>query len=207
MYRVAYVDETDSEIRRFQRFARNYFDVVPIKPNAEKEITVNEILENHVDAVVSDFDLTDQDPTIHYNGANLLSLILEERESFPVFILTSFEADAVSKGDDVNIVYEKTEFNDGEKFLVRVKNQIEKYYHKIEENEKKLIALVEKSKTERLNAQEEDDLRDLDKFIEKALDRKSAIPDVARTQAEGEQLAELLKKVEELTTKLTKDNE
>jgi hypothetical protein len=203
-FKVAYVDESDMEIRKFQRFAHNHFEVVPIKPNPDKEVTAGEVFENNVDAVVSDFDLTDQEPTIHYNGAELISLILAERESFPVFILTSYEADAVSKGDDVNIVYEKTELGEGDKFLVRVRNQIEKYYHKLDEGERRLLSLIEKSTKEGLNAHEHDEVRALDKFIENALDKKSAIPDEVRDASNASQLGELLKKVEDLNDELTK---
>jgi len=206
-FKVAYVDEAPAEVRKFQRYARNYFDVVPITPKSEPNDTVDEILENHVDAVVSDFDLSDQDPTIHYNGAKLVSQILEQRELFPVFILTSFEDDAVSKGDDVNIIYEKSEYNNGERFLERVKNQIEKYQHRIEENEKKLLDLIEEGKKRNLLAPEEDELKRLDKFIERALDKPSALPDVVREGQEGGHLIELLQQVDDLAKKLSNDNE
>jgi len=203
-YKVAYIDEVDSERRRFQRFARNYFDVIPFRPNREKEITVSEILESHVDAVIADFDLSEQDETIHYTGDQLVSLILEEREMFPVFILTSYEDDAVSKGEDVNIVYEKSEIANGEKFLERVKTQIEKYYSKLEEAEKRLLALIEKGKETKLDAQEEKELAELDSLIEKSLDKKIVVPDKIKEDTEEDKLGDLLKKVDELAKKLEK---
>lgn len=206
-FRVAYVDESDSDLRKFQRFSRNYFDVIPIKPYQNIEKTAAEILDNHVDAVIADFDLSEQDPLIHYNGANLVSLILQERDMFPVFILTSYEDDAVSKGEDVNIVYEKSEMADGEKFLERVKSQIEKYYHKLEEAEKHLIELIQKSKIGKLDALEEDEVKKLDSLIEKALDKKTPIPDNIRQGKEVKDLSELLRKVDELAKKLDIKNE
>jgi DNA-binding NarL/FixJ family response regulator len=206
-FRVAYVDESDSDLRKFQRFSRNYFDVIPIKPYQNIEKTAAEILDNHVDAVIADFDLSEQDPLIHYNGANLVSLILQERDMFPVFILTSYEDDAVSKGEDVNIVYEKSEMADGEKFLERVKSQIEKYYHKLEEAEKQLIELIQKSKIGKLDALEEDEVKKLDSLIEKALDKKTPIPDNIRQGKEVKDLSELLRKVDELAKKLDIKNE
>jgi hypothetical protein len=201
-YKVAYIDESDVDIRRFQRFARNYFEVFPLKPNKKKEITIEEILDCHVDAIIADFDLSEQDETIHYNGADLVNLILEVREQFPVFILTSYEDDAVSKGEDVNIVYEKSEMSNGEKFLERVKNQIEKYQHRIEDAEKKLLALIEDSKKRKLDAAEEEEIIKLDSLIEKALDKKTQIPEIIKHRNEAEDLSKLLKKVDELTKKL-----
>jgi DNA-binding NarL/FixJ family response regulator len=203
-YRVAYIDESDVDIRKFQRFARNYFEVIPFKPNREKEITATAILESKVDAVIADFDLSEQDETIHYTGAELVSLILEERELFPVFILTSYEDDAVSKGEDVNIVYEKSEMANGEKFLERVKNQIEKYYNKLDEAEKKLLALIEKGQQTKLDAQEEQELADLDSLIEKSLNKKIVVPDKIKKDTEEDKLGDLLKKVDELAKKLEK---
>lgn len=203
-YRVAYIDESEVDIRKFQRFARNYFEVIPFKPNREKEVTAAAILESKVDAVIADFDLSEQDETIHYTGAELVSLILEERELFPVFILTSYEDDAVSKGEDVNIVYEKSEMANGEKFLERVKNQVEKYYNKLDEAEKKLFALIEKGQQTKLDAQEEKELADLDSLIEKSLNKKIVVPDKIKKDTEEDKLGDLLKKVDELAKKLEK---
>jgi len=201
-YIVAYIDESDADIRRFQRFARNYFDVVPFRPNREMEVTATSIFESKVDAVIADFDLSEQDETIHYTGAELVSLILEERELFPVFILTSYEDDAVSKGEDVNIVYEKSEMANGEKFLERVKNQIEKYYNKLEEAEKKLLSLIDKGQQTKLDALEEEELKELDSLIEKSLNKTILVPDKIKEDIEEDKLGELLKKVDELVKKL-----
>ena len=203
-YKIAYIDESDVDIRKFQRFARNYFEVIPVKPNREKEITAATILESHIDAVIADFDLSEQDETIHYTGADLVSLILEERELFPVFILTSYEDDAISKGEDVNIVYEKSEMANGEKFLERVKTQIEKYYNKLNEAEIRLLALIEKGKAAKLDAQEEAELEELDSLIEKSLNKKIIIPDKIKKDTEEDKLGDLLKKVDELANKLEK---
>ena len=203
-YRVAYIDESEPDIRKFQRFASNHFDIIPFKPQKDIEISAKEILDSHVDAVVADFELSEQDVTIHYNGADLLGLILQERESFPVFILTSYEEDAVSKGDDVNIVYEKGEMSQGEKFLERVKSQIEKYYHRLDEAERRLLELIDESRKRQLDAFEEDEIFRLDALIEKALDKKSQIPDKIREKKETGNLTELLTKVDELAKKLGK---
>ena len=204
-YKVAYVDESDSDIRRFQRFARNYFEVIPIKPDREIENTASAILESQVDAVISDFDLSEQDERIHYNGDELVVSILKERDLFPVFILTSYEDDAVSKGEDVNIVYEKNEMVKGENFLERVKNQIEKYYNRLAMAESRLLELIEKGKKTNLDAVEEKELTDLDSLIEKSLNKKTVIPDKIKEDLEEDKLGKLLKKVDELAKRLEKD--
>lgn len=201
-YKIAYIDESDSDVRRFQRFSFNHFEVVPIIPKASIEDTCNEILQNHIDAIISDFDFSEQLSTVHYDGTDLVSFFLKKREGFPVFILTSYEDDAISKGEDVNIIYEKKEMDQGETFLQRVKAQIEKYKHKIELEEARLLELIAETKKRKLSASEIDELAELDSKIEKSLDKESRIPNILRDDKEASDLSELLKKVDELTKKL-----
>lgn len=201
-YKIAYVDESASDTRKFQRFSYNYFEVIPIIPNDTIEETCKAILESHVDAIISDFDFSEQLSTVHYDGTDLVSLFLKKREDFPVFILTSYEDDAISKGEDVNIIYEKKEMDEGEKFLERVKAQIKKYKHKLETEENRLLELISESKKRKLNATEMEELSELDSKIEKALDKESRIPNILRGDKEASDLAELLKKVDELAKKL-----
>lgn len=201
-FKVAYVDESDADTRRFQRFSYNYFDIVPFIPKDSIDDTCDDILESHVDAIISDFDFSEQLSTIHYDGTDLVSLFLKKREGFPVFILTSYEDDAISKGEDVNIIYEKKEMDQGETFLQRVKAQIEKYKHKLETEENRLLELLSESKNRKLTAIEREELASLDSKIEKALDIESRIPNILRDDKEASDLAELLKKVDELTKKL-----
>jgi len=206
-YKIAYIDEDPSDTRRFQRFSYNFFDVVPIIPKDSIDDTCNEILENHVDAIVSDFDFAEQLSTVHYDGTDLVSLFLKKREGFPVFILTSYEDDAISKGEDVNIIYEKKEMDEGEQFLERVKAQIEKYKHKLETDENRLLELIAESKKRKLDALEREELAELDSKIEKALDKESRISNILRDDKEASELSELLKKVDELAKSLGKKDE
>lgn len=206
-YKIAYIDEDQSDTRRFQRFSYNFFEVIPIIPKDSIEETCNEILENHVDAIVSDFDFAEQLSTVHYDGTDLVSLFLKKREGFPVFILTSYEDDAISKGEDVNIIYEKKEMDEGEQFLERVKAQIEKYKHRLETDEKRLLELIAESKKRKLDALEKEELAELDSKIEKALDKESRISNILRDDKEASELSELLKKVDELAKSLGKKDE
>jgi len=206
-YKIAYIDEDQTDIRRFQRFSFNYFDIIPIIPKDSIEDTCQEILEHHVDAIISDFDFAEQLTTVHYDGTDLVSLFLKKREGFPVFILTSYEEDAISKGEDVNIIYEKKEMDEGEMFLERVKAQIEKYRHKLEMDETRLLELIAQSKKRRLDAVEMEELSELDSKIEKSLDKESRITNLLRDDKEASELSELLKKVDELAKSLGHNNE
>jgi HPt (histidine-containing phosphotransfer) domain-containing protein len=206
-YKIAYIDEDQTDIRRFQRFSFNYFDIIPIIPKDSIEDTCQEILEHYVDAIISDFDFAEQLTTVHYDGTDLVSLFLKKREGFPVFILTSYEEDAISKGEDVNIIYEKKEMDEGEMFLERVKAQIEKYRHKLEMDETRLLELIAQSKKRRLDAVEMEELSELDSKIEKSLDKESRITNLLRDDKKASELSELLKKVDELAKSLGHNNE
>ncbi|NIJ54015.1 hypothetical protein [Dyadobacter arcticus] len=206
-YKVAYVDESDIDVRRFQRFSYNHFDVTIIPPLPLLEDTSDLVIESHVDALVADFDLSEQNSAIHYNGTDLVSSILGKMEGFPVFILTSFEDDAISKGEDVNIVYEKKEMDQGEKLLDRIRIQIDKYKHKLERDENRLLELLLDGQNRNLNAFEIEEIAELDQRIEKALDGESRIPNELRQSKDTRKLSELLTKVDMLAQKLRKSHD
>lgn len=215
-FKVAYIDESQEEIGKFQRFCFPTFEVVPIIPKASIEETCLDILENHVDAVVSDFEFSEQASDIKYDGTDIISLFLSKREGFPVFIFTSYEPEAISKSDDVNIVYEKGEkylsddsgnITKNERLIERIKLQIEKYRHKLETDENRLLELIAESKKRKLDALEKEELAELDSKIEKALDKESRISNILRDDKEASELSELLKKVDELAKSLGKKYE
>lgn len=209
-YKVAYIDEMDSDIRSFKRSvllrANEKFEVVAIKPRADINETVSLIFENFVDAVVADFRLSEEDPTVHYNGSDLIKEVLNIRDDFPVFILTSFEDDAVDQGFDVNIVYEKVDVQETSKFFDKVILQIKKHKAKIESAELRILELTEKRKNTPLTNSEEQELLELDSLIEKSLDRKSKMPTDLKASTNSERLEELLNKADKIIEAINKKN-
>lgn len=209
-YKVAYIDEVDRDIRSFKRSvllrANEKFDVITIKPKPSIEETVSEIFENNVNAVVADFRLSEEDPTVHYNGSDVIRTVLNIRKGFPAFILTSFEDDAVDKGFDVNIVYEKKDIQTDSKFFDKVIIQIKKHLAKIESAEIRLLELIEKKKNSSLSFSEEKEFMDLDELIEESLDNRSAIPENLKLFANAEKLESILKKADEIINEVKKSN-
>lgn len=209
-YKVAYIDEMDSDIRSFKRSvllrANEKFEVVAIKPKANINDTVSMIFENFVDAVVADFRLSEEDPTVHYNGSDLIKEVINIRDDFPVFILTSFEDDAVDQGFDVNIVYEKVDVQESSKFFDKVILQIKKYKAKIESAELRILELTEKRKNDPLTNSEEQELLELDSLIEKSLDKQSKMPVDLKATTNSERLEELLNKADKIIEAINKKN-
>ena len=201
-YRVAYIDEQDADIRSFKRSVLlrsvEKFEVCSVKPKSSIEDTIVEIFDCGVDAVIADFRLSEEDPTVHYNGSDIVREVLNIRAEFPVFILTSFEDDAIDKGFDVNIVYEKKDIQENGKFFEKVILQIKKHKSKIENAELRLNELLVKKQKEPLNNREEEELIELDSLIEKTLDKRNSIPADFKKITNTEKLRELINKTDEL---------
>lgn len=218
MYKILFVDEQQEDIDSFKDYIEEkdlegIFEVHDKYPLENLESMIDEVMSMHLDAVITDFRLNEYKENIDYNvpydGAQLVEGILAEREDFPCFVLTSFDDEAVGKSEDVNIVYIKGILHGTEKetkakatFLDRLKNQISHYQSKLEKAEHRLIELLAKTKTQELDALEEQELLRLDSLIEKSLDKKFVVPDAVKRTTESKSLSELLKAVDELKKKL-----
>ena len=218
MFRILFIDEDQEDINAFKDYIEKKdvnleFEVITQYPLEDLGKMVDQIISLHVDAVVTDHMLNDIktniDYNIPYNGVQLVHSLSQKRERFPCFILTYFEDKAVAQSTDVNLVYTKGILYDSEKdteakvnFLDRIKNQIIHYRKTIEDSENRLLELIAKREADGLNAHEEDEMICLDTFIEKSLDKKSILPSTAKEMKASDSLSELLKKVDELTTKI-----
>ncbi|WP_437371252.1 hypothetical protein [Maribacter litoralis] len=201
-YKVAYIDEVDSDIRSFKRSvllrANTKFEVIVIKPKEDINETVEEILASSVDAIVSDFKLSEEAPQIHYNGSDIINAVLRIRDNFPVFILTSFEQDAEDKGSDVNIVYEKVDVQESSKFFDKVVHQIKKHKSKIESAELRILELKKRQKDNPLTMSEEQELIDLDSLVSNSLDKRGFIQNDIKVSSNTDRLQALINKADDI---------
>ena len=218
MYKILFIDEEQDDIDSFfdyieEKDVDGEFEIKSVLPSKSLEEMVEEIISYHPDAIVTDFMLNEIktliDYNIPYNGVELVEEILMQREGFPCFVITSFDDEAISKSDDVNLVYIKgilhgTEIESKAKasFLDRVKNQIIHYQTNLVTAENRIIELLQKKEETALNANEEEELIHLDGLIEKALDKRYNIASHIKTESESESLTQLLNKVDELTQNL-----
>lgn len=108
---IVYVDEDEDALWDFQFDAdkSNFFhEVIVLKPEARLDDMVEALLALPIDALVSDFRLSDAFP-VEYDGGKLVKAFLATRADFPCFIRTSWDNDALHGTDDVNRVYSKEE--------------------------------------------------------------------------------------------------
>lgn len=172
---IAYIDENEDARANFwtDAYQSGFFeDVHILPPEPILEEMVGKLLELRIDAVISDFQLTDAGP-VDYTGEALIEAILNKRASFPCFIQTSFDEVALKAADDVNRVYSKDV--DRTQFMKRIALQIEHHRNRLSDWDAELQGLLAIDRKV-LTAGQIDRIVELDEFIEEnmGLDDKVA---------------------------------
>ena len=123
------------------------------------------------------------------------------------FIITSFDNDAVSETDDVNLIYVKNILNNKEEgvkvhFYDKIKEQISKYQKSIELAKNELHSLLTKKEDGDIDPTQEQKIIELDDFLEKSLDNYSALPSEMKKVSNLDKLTSMIAKVDELLEKI-----
>lgn len=215
-YKVIFIDE---ELEQQEQFL-DYMDAVGDKLSVKclfPESTIEEMLavieDEKPDAIVSDYILNDMKTDIKYNvaysGVELLTAYQQMRPGFPCFVLTSFDSDAIVETKDVNLVYvkllltsKKMEEDIKVRFCDKVFEQISKYKKSIIDAQSEIDQLIAKRRSGESTLADDERLLELDSFIEKSLDAESKVPDDMKTTENINNLSLMIKKAEELLSKL-----
>ncbi|MCB0167724.1 MAG: hypothetical protein KDI79_26090 [Anaerolineae bacterium] len=206
-HKVAYIDEVSSDIRQFQRHVHATLDVLSFMPKPNLDEFVEELLSSEAEAIVADHRLNEyQDEVqdhIDYTGTQLLEKIWEIKKGFPGIILTSHDDDAVQEIEDVNYVYPKEIlFSDnpiGQVSLAeKIRIQINHYQAMLTKKSDRFHELLKKSDTEKLTEAEENELLNLDSFLESTLNNHNALHPDKKSQLVVGRLDELLNSTNEL---------
>ncbi|HJP19228.1 MAG: hypothetical protein CMD96_08915 [Gammaproteobacteria bacterium] len=212
-YKIAYIDDEKGELLDFQEFMGSDFDTIALLPKADIHEMVEDLFQLNTRAVIVDHLLSvykkKGKPNIPYDGVDLVEEILSKKALFPCFILTQKETEAIESSKDVNFVYSKriiTTHDEKEKtiFKEKIRTQIEHYLKRIEDGEKELKKLLNKSKSKKLNAKEEERLLELDHFIEQSTNKKSSLPKRLKESTGLKKLDELIKNTSEIISELKK---
>lgn len=214
-YKVIFIDEEIEQQNEVENYFDKYnekIDLIAIVPRNSIELMMQELDEYHPDAIISDFSLNemkgDVKGNIPYNGVELREEYLKRREGFPFIVLTAYDYQAVPKSEDVNAVYVKAsifnEENENPKvtFGERVIYQIDHYRKNIEDKQSELENLIEKRRKGETSCAEEQRIIELDSFLERALDKKNAIPVDLKISTNSDRLKSLLDKTDEILKKL-----
>ncbi len=216
MYKIIFIDEVQADIHRFERYVdqkdtEKEFEVIGEMPEENIDEFIEHILSENFDAVISDFQLSEYKSNITYTGVDLVERILQKREKFPCFVMTSHDDRAVSNSSDVNIVYIKGLMNKEDNvkitFLERIKNQIIHYQKRIHESQKEFCEIIKESKTQNLSAKKETRLLELDKILENTFNQESNIPAQLKEKSTLDDLHKMIENTDKLLKKLDDENE
>lgn len=222
-YKIIYIDEQEDDRDAFEDFIEQkdtdkLFEVLPLPPVQTLDEMLEIVRTSSADAIISDFNLNEHirnlGHPVEYDGVELVTSYLEMRDKFPCFVLTSFPSQAAVESSDVNIVYIKNEIRGAKSkdkidlnFLERVKIQIDHYRARIEEAEGRITELLALRKTGDIDALLEQELIDLDDFLEASIDNRSRkkIPPEFKNLSNSQKLNELFEKVGNLIEKVEKN--
>ncbi len=218
MYRILFIDEEQETFDYFNDYVdssstKDQIEVITLFPLENMEDTIEAIFKINPDAIITDFMLNDIKSDIiynvPYNGVELMESLLEIREGFPFFVLTSFDDVAVSQSEDVNKIYIKNILHNNKeeskakaKFLDRVLNQIVHYKSKLQNSQKDLLDLIELRNSGKATISDEEKIIELDHFLERSLDKRSSIPKNFKSLSNFDRLGQLLDRVDVLLKKV-----
>ena len=212
-YTIGYVDESDEDVRLFQRFADEFFNIKEFTPVPDPDELVSDILSSNIDVLIVDYDLKEESPEIGYFGEAIIEKVLAVKEGFPVFIFTSHdeEGEITEQSNNVDIVIDKEDMsnNNKNKLLKKIGQKIDNYYKQIKEKEGRLLEHLKKKNDVGLNHKEEDELIECDDFLEKTLNKKQSIKLHIKESYKNDvkDMIELLNKIDETIQKINHSND
>ena len=205
---IAYVDEVDDERDNFftDAYDSKFFEEIHlVKPLQNIEEMLAYILSLNIDALITDFNLTEAAP-LEYSGEQLLERFLEVRADFPCFIRTSYEQDALSSSADVNRVYSKdvsADAHSGRSLFERIVLQIKKHRELVNSWQLELEKLIDIPADKR-EAKDVDRLIELDHKLEATLGADAQIPKAVKADAFTKR-HELLDQTEKLIAEIKRE--
>lgn len=212
-YKILFIDEEKRQQDEFADFMDHYQDRVELichYPRATLVETIAMIDELHPDAIVSDFKLNEIKDDIKYNvsfdGSELMDAYLDERPGFPCFVLTSFDDQAIYRSHDLNIVYLKRDLHpskdDKITFADRIIQKIVSYQAEISNAQERLNVLMELRRNNQATSRDEQELIELDSFLERSLGKKTQVPAGMKDLSNMNRLNELIGKADAILAKL-----
>lgn len=202
-YKVAYLDEEEM----WQAIARTTlgvdFDLRLINvPIAISDIWPY-IVENEIQALVVDFRLFESGQ-VSFDGNQVVREVMSHNLHYPMFVMTSYETDAIESSDNVMNIRGKETLEDEKqysKFREILKAKVAEYIRKEESAKNCVDQLNEKSLKEVLTPVEEENRFKAELYLSE-LDRDNAAPLNTLTSAYSTQLQNLLEQANQLLEKL-----
>ncbi len=211
-FKLGIIDEDESEVEEFFRFFGEVFEPIKIELVNDKQEIIQTIIDEQVDAVVIDYKLMEHGASLTFNGNELLQELKSRLYNFPAFIMTNYPPDARNhRIDPFRIVSKefmepdesKPKYKEGQDLIKTIKALIKNYKDDLADKEKRLLELINKRKREgNLSDFEEEEMVELDTFLEKSIDMRSRLPKKWKRPEEVSKLDELIRDTHELVVEL-----
>lgn len=195
MAELLYIDEDRAQgdwvIRaavRSRWFSRE--QVRTLVPSSTLEEMVEVIVNENCRVLVTDWDLSDEQLGVQFNGTDLVTELSRRFEGFPCFVTTNYPKKAVGLGVDATLIFPKDDYLDPDKahttrltFFNRVRQSMDDYDRRYAEKSARFEHLHSQAKERPLEVAETEELLELDGFFERALNKTGAVPKIVKEQA------------------------
>lgn len=209
LYTLGVVDEYLDDIEDFQTFFRHNFNIVIIDLSADLNILISNIINSNVDAVAIDYNLHEHNSSIHFNGDDVYEKLRSKLHRFPAFILTNYVPDALNGSIDdkfciISKRMMKSNSDEGAELISKIKNVISTYKSQIRAAEERFLILIDKQNNDQIDVEEEEELIELDTFLEHIIDKENSLPKHLKSEKSGSELEKLIKLAENIIEKESK---
>lgn len=180
------------------------YELVPVEIDIlpDMNAVIDDIIEKEIDVLLIDYQLSSYDSHVNYTGVGVANRADQKYLGFPVFVLTSFEADLYKKEIfDAYKVFDFERYMHDDKERIEInKKLIEQCIKRRRDIENKREELNRLLKMEGINQEIDDRILELDEFLERSLDGDNAISKSEKKRlldSRYEELLKLLRKVVE----------
>lgn len=183
-------DASEDVISQYEDYILN-----PIELNIRENIedVLYELIEKKINVLLADYQLSSYEP-VDYNGVDLADLTDNKYLNFPIFLLTSYEADLYR-----HETFDAYKVFDYERYMTEPKERIELNKKIIEQYEKRKRDIANKQR-ELLHLQETNDgspktndrIFELDDYLERSLDGENAISKLEKKRLFDDKFEEMM---------------
>ncbi len=203
-YSIGYFDEEEVWKLTARNSLKDDFNIYLIDVPIDKENIWPFIVDKELDAIIVDFRLFESGQ-IAYDGNVVVSEIHKHNEHFPIFIMTSYEEDAIENCEDVLIVRGKETLTDPERlkeFKMILLAAINSYHRREDECKDIIMRLQQKlANNETLSLQEEEDRFKAERYLSE-LNKDARLGTNMLTSSYSAQLKSILDAANEIVESL-----
>jgi len=205
-YRLAILDEEQSERDDFFNYFELDFDCIALDPMTDIDELISTIRTEKIDAIAIDYKLMDHDSSFKFNGDYFLKSIQDILLDYPSFILTNNPDQAKQESSQINPFYI---LNKGRMELANpelrmdVLTIIKNYKEQVQKDVMMLRELENIRVIKGLSSSQENDYVELNHKLDRTIDQRSCISSSFYSNGTNSKLDTVINKAEEILKKIS----